>query len=208
MIIDGKVPATAVKKGPDTFLIVHTGGPGLAHVEMSLKDFVEALGRRFEVVGSADKIAEKTAEEMAAERRAARREEVRVRNAQEAERKERAHEIQWSTQLDGLVALGLDEDGARKARELILHPPDVLENVSWDDESMSGVRSSLASVRSEVRAKMERNKERRSMRRSRHSSLTSFRSAASTMQTGLSLQSGSRFSSRSGSMADISEVSR
>merc|ERR1712072_112020 len=51
--------------------------------------------------------------------------------------------------------------------ESVLNPPDVLENVSWDDESMSGVRSSLESVRSEVRAKMERNKERRSMRRSR-----------------------------------------
>ena len=91
--------------------------------------------------------------------------------------------------------------------EHILNPPHPIESVPWDDESMSGVRSSLESVRSEVRAKMERNKERRSMRRSRHSSLTSFRSAASTMQTGLSLQSGSRFSSRSGSMADISEVS-
>ena len=102
----------------------------------------------------------------------------------------------------------------------VLNPPHPIESVPWDDESMSGVRSSLESVRSEVRAKMERNKERRSMRRSRHSSLTSFRSAASTMKTGLSLHSGSRvssrggslasgsrFSSRSGSMADISEVS-
>ena len=91
--------------------------------------------------------------------------------------------------------------------EHILNPPHPIESVPWDDESMSGVRSSLESVRSEVRAKMERNKERRSMRRSRHSSLTSFRSAASTMSKGVSLASGSRFSSRSGSMADISEVS-
>ena len=107
-----------------------------------------------------------------------------------------------------VISLINEEASGWVVPEHILNPPDVLENVSWDDESMSGVRSSLASVRSEVRAKMERNKERRSMRRSRHSSLTSFRSAASTMKTGLSLHSGSRVSSRGGSMGSISEVSR
>ena len=107
-----------------------------------------------------------------------------------------------------VISLINEEASGWVVPEHILHPPDVLENVSWDDESMSGVRSSLASVRSEVRAKMERNKERRSMRRSRHSSLTSFRSAASTMSKGVSLASGSKVSSRGGSMGSISEVSR
>jgi hypothetical protein len=107
-----------------------------------------------------------------------------------------------------VISLINEEASGWVVPDSILNPPDVLENVSWDDESMSGVRSSLASVRSEVRAKMERNKERRSMRRSRHSSLTSFRSAASTMSKGVSLASGSKVSSRGGSMGSISEVSR